>query len=182
MQADGIEVRAAAGDLSLPSPGRLVGHAAVFDSPADMGEFTETVRRGAFTRALRTPANILALYDHERRSVLGRVGAGTLKLTEDAKGLAFELQLPDTTIGRDLAVMVERGDVTGCSFAFKLHAQGDKWEQRSGRLHRDLLSVDLREVTVTSQPAYPDTTVAKRSMPRSVAALSLQALWLETVR
>ena len=147
-----------------------------------MGEFVETVKPGAFARSLKSPDGIYALYDHERRSVLGRVGAGTLKLAEDAKGLAFDLQLPDTGAGRDLAVLVQRGDVSGCSFAFKVHAQGDKWEQRSGRLHRDLLSVDLKEITITPQPAYANTSVAKRSMPRSIAALSLRALWLETVR
>jgi HK97 family phage prohead protease len=180
--AEHFEVRAAVGRLTLPSPGRLVGHAAVFDSPADMGEFIETVKPFAFERALRKPGAILALYDHERRSVLGRVSSGTLKLAEDSKGLAFELQLPDTTVGRDLAVLVERGDVSGCSFAFRCFAPGgDKWEHRAGRLHRDLLSLDLREVTVTPTPAYPDTTVAKRSMPQSIAGLALQRLWLQTV-
>jgi len=175
-----IEVRTAASGLTLPSPGRLVGHAAVFGSPADLGEFVETVQPGAFTRSLRNPGGIFALYDHERRSVLGKVSAGTLKLSEDAKGLAFELQLPDTSAGRDLAVLVQRGDVNGCSFAFRVYESGDKWERRAGRLHRDLLSVELREITITPTPAYVDTTVARRSMPRSLG-LSLQHLWLQTL-
>ncbi len=176
-----IEVRAIASGLTLPSPGRLVGHAAVFDSPADLGEFVETVKPGAFARSLRAPGAIQALYDHARGAVLGRVGAGTLKLSEDAKGLAFELQLPDTSVGRDLSVLVARGDINGCSFAFRTFAPGgDKWESRGGRLHRDLLAVELREITITPQPAYADTTVAMRSMPRTTR--SLRSLWLETIR
>ncbi|MDP1650396.1 MAG: HK97 family phage prohead protease [Rubrivivax sp.] len=177
-----LEVRTASG-LALPSPGKLVGHAAVFDSPADLGEFVESVRPGAFTRSLRQPGAIMALYDHERRSILGRVSAGTLRLREDAKGLAFELDLPDTTVGRDLAVLVERGDVSGCSFGFVVPKGGDHWEQRNGKLVRELRTVDLREITITPDPAYADTTVAKRSMPtlRESDALQTHRLWFATL-
>jgi len=176
-----LEVRTATG-LALPSPGRLVGHAAVFDSPADLGQFVEVVRPGAFTRSLRQPGAITALYDHERRSILGRVSAGTLRLHEDARGLAFEVDLPDTTVGRDLAVLVQRGDVAGCSFGFIVPPGGDRWESRADKPLRELRGVDLHEITITSAPAYADTAVAIRSMPRRDAdALRLHRLWFETV-
>lgn len=181
-----LEVRTAAG-LSLPSPGRLTGYAAVFDSPADMGEFVESVRPGAFARSLRqTSGGIVALYDHERRSILGRVSAGTLRLAEDAKGLAFELDLPDTTVGRDLSVLVQRGDVSGCSFGFIVPKDGDRWEQRDGKLTRELLNVDLREITITPHPAYVDTTVTKRCKPICkpmyyADALRIHRMWFDTV-
>lgn len=168
--------------MSSPSPGVLTGYAAVFDRPADLGEFTETVKPGAFTRSLESPDGIFALYDHERRSVLGRCGSKTLRLTQDAKGLQFEVDLPDTTIGRDLAALVERGDVSGCSFAFLTPKDGDKWEMRSGKMHRELVAVDLKEITITPTPAYADTTVAKRSMPGvQVATLDTRKAWLETI-
>jgi hypothetical protein len=177
-----LEVRTATG-LALPSPGKLVGHAAVFDSPADLGEFVESVRPGAFTRSLRQPGAIMALYDHERRSILGRVSAGTLRLQEDAKGLAFEIDLPDTSVARDLAVLVQRGDVSGCSFGFVVPKGGDRWEQRNGKLTRELLNVDLREITITPNPAYADTTVARRSMPtfHEHDALQTHRLWFATL-
>lgn len=177
-----LEFRAASG-LSLPSPGKLVGHAAVFDSPADLGEFTEVIRPGAFTRSLQQPAQIMALYDHERRSVLGRVGAGTLRLWQDAKGLGYELTLPDTSVGRDLAVLVERGDVNGCSFGFITPKGGDRWNTSATKPLRELRSVDLREITITPTPAYTDTTVAKRSMPSFWECDALQAhrLWFKTL-
>ena len=181
-QSDNLEIRAAAG-LRSSSPGVLAGYASVFDRPADMGEFTETVRSGAFTKSLEKPDGIFALFDHERRSVLGRVGSKTLRLTQDSKGLEFEVDLPDTSIGRDLAVLVERGDVSGCSFAFLTPKDGDRWEMRGGRMHRELVQVDLKEITITPTPAYADTTVAKRSMPAiQVARLDTRRAWLETCR
>lgn len=167
-----LEIRSTAG-ITSPSPGKLEGYAAVFDSPTNLGEFTETVRPGAFTRALaERGGSILALYDHERRSVLGRTGSGTLQLREDSRGLAFTLALPDTTLGRDLAVLVQRGDVSGCSFAFRCYDNGDAWEMRNGTMHRDLRSVELSEITITPQPAYADTSVAVRtaSLRRFIAA------------
>jgi HK97 family phage prohead protease len=176
-----LEVRAAAG-LSLPSPGKLAGYAAVFDSPADLGQFVEVVRPGAFASSLRNAGAILALYDHERRSVLGRVSAGTLRLHEDRRGLAFEVDLPDTTVGRDLAVLVQRGDVAGCSFGFVVPPGGDRWERRTDKPLRELRTVELREVTITSTPAYADTTVAVRSLPVAEAdALRIHRLWFQTL-
>ena len=177
-----LEIRAAS-SVRNSSPGVLAGYAAVFDRTADLGEFSETVRSGAFTKSLEKPDGIFALYDHERRSVLGRCGSGTLRLTQDSKGLEFEVDLPDTTIGRDLAVLVERGDVAGCSFAFLTPEGGDSWEMRGGRMHRELVEVDLREITITPTPAYSDTTVAKRSMPTvHVATIDTRKAWLETCR
>lgn len=153
----------------------------MFDSPTDLGPFFEVVRPGAFTRSLKD-GDILALYDHERRSVLGRLSAGTLRLREDARGLAFELDLPDTTVGRDLAVLVQRGDVAGCSFGFMVPEGGDTWVTRADKPMRELRSVNLREITITSMPAYADTTVAMRCMPSFwESALQVHRLYFETL-
>ena len=176
-----LELRAG-GDAKSP---RLVGYAAVFDSPSqDLGGFTEIVRPGAFKRSLAGALDPLALVQHMPQLVLGRRSAGTLRLSEDAKGLAFEVDMPDTVAARDLLVSVERGDVKGCSFAFATPAGGDRWEMRGDKVVRELLDVDLHEITVTAQPAYLDTTVAKRSFELKFAAPPrLRALrrYLETV-
>lgn len=179
-----IEVRTTAG-ITSPSPGRLVGYAAVFGAPANLGDFTETVRPGAFADTLaKRSGNVLALFDHERRSILGRTGAGTLKLHEDGKGLAFDLALPDTSLGRDLAVLVERGDVAGCSFGFT--CDSDAWEMRGKTLHRELVAVTLHEITITPSPAYVDTAVAMRSKPKAYQMFFVggdpRRAWLDTCR
>ena len=44
---------------------------------------------------------------------------------------------------------------------------------------RELIDVELVEITLTSDPAYQDTTVAMRSRRANVCADS-RRLWLET--
>lgn len=176
-----IEFRAG-GDAKSP---RLVGYAAVYNSPSqDLGGFIEIVKPGAFTRTLKSARDPLALVQHMPQLVLGRRSAGTLRLSEDSKGLAFEIDVPDTTAARDLLVSVERGDVRGASFAFSTPQGGDRWEARGDKAIRELLDVDLHEVTVTAQPAYLDTSVARRSFELKFAPTPcLRALrrFLETV-
>ncbi|MCB1925735.1 MAG: HK97 family phage prohead protease [Gammaproteobacteria bacterium] len=175
--------RRSTSELRATPQGRLEGYAAVFGvSSVDLGGFREVVRSGAFSRSLKSDANIRALYDHDGRSVLGRVGAGTLRLAEDTRGLHFEIDLPPTSVARDLAVLVDRGDVSGASFAFRVPAGGDEWRSTESGILRELIDVDLHEITVTADPAYPDTTVAKRRMPAPRYRLALAMRYLETCR
>jgi hypothetical protein len=161
-----FELRAA-GDAKSP---RLVGYAAVFDSPSqDLGGFTEIVRPGAFTRTLASDRDPLALVHHMPQLVLGRRSAGTLKLFQDGKGLGFEISVPPTTAARDLLVSVERGDVRGASFAFSVPTGGDAWDVRGGKVVRELRDVDLAEITITASPAYLDTSVARRAFECRIA-------------
>ena len=157
----------------------LTGYAAVFNSEAVLGDFSEVIRQGAFAKSLATGSNIRALYQHQGDALLGTTRGGTLQLREDAKGLAFELALPDTTHGKDLAILVGRGDVAGCSFGFRVAPGGDRWEQRGAPLVRELIDVELVEITLTSDPAYQDTTVAMRSRSANVCTDS-RRLWIET--
>lgn len=147
-------------------PPRLVGHAAVWDAPSDdLGGFTEVIRRGAFTRSLASNAlDPLALVHHLPHLVLGRRSAGTLMLSEDDRGLAFDVELPDTQTARELAVSVERGDIRGASFAFTVPKGGDRWTPTESGALRELLDVDLHEISITATPAYPDTDVARRAL------------------
>ncbi|MDZ3836822.1 MAG: HK97 family phage prohead protease [Rhodospirillales bacterium] len=169
---NGLERRAAA-SLVHPAPGKLAGYAAVYGAwSSDLGGFAERVAPGAFDASLAAPRDILALWDHRERHVLGRVGAGTLRLGSDAIGLSFELDLPDTTAGRDLAVLVSRRDVAGASFAFRVQPGGERWSFDDGKVRRTLTDVALAEITVTAQPAYGETSVALRSLQQ-------QRRWLE---
>ena len=186
-----LEIRSSG---TLTAKGKtLSGYAAVFNSEAVLGDFTEVIRQGAFAKSLATGSNIRALYHHDGNALLGTTRGGTLQLREDAHGLAFTLSLPDTSHGRDLSILVDRGDVAGCSFGFRVPADGDRWEQRGKKMLRELLQVDLMEITLTSDPAYQDTTVAQRNMPTQSfwevplsinpndGASVLRHLWAETV-
>lgn len=139
----------------------LIGYAAVFGEPADIGGyFQEVIARGAFTETLKT-ADVRAYFDHDRGRVLGRTSAGTLRVWEDSKGLAVEIDLPDTTDGRDVRTLVERGDVSGMSFSFTALKQ--VWDETTEPPTRTILELVLYEVSVVSEPAYSGTSVALRS-------------------
>ena len=152
---------------------RLVGYAARFDAQTRIGGFREVIRRGAFAKTL--DRDILALVDHDPKQLLGRTRSGTLKLSEDASGLAFELELPSTRAADDVLALASRGDLGGMSFGFV--ATDDRWD---GDL-RELRAVELHEISVVqSWPAYEQTEVSLRN--RRPVTLDLRRLWLETVR
>lgn len=139
----------------------LVGYAAVFGEVADIGGyFGEVVAHGAFTETLKT-ADVRAYFDHDSGRILGRSSAGTLRLREDDKGLAVEIDLPDTSDGRDVRTLVERGDVSGMSFSFSAVKQ--TWDEATDPPTRTIQELKLYEVSVVSEPAYDGTSVALRS-------------------
>ena len=173
-----LEIRASSG---IEHRGRtVVGYAAVYGNPTDLGDFSETILQGAFDESLRDAHNIRALYHHQSAAILGSTQARTLRLSSDSKGLAFELDLPNTTAGNDVLELVKRGDVAGCSFGFRIRPGGDVWERRDGRPCRELRNVELIEVTLTADPAYGDTSVALRCAAN--VAFDANHAWLETVK
>jgi HK97 family phage prohead protease len=137
---------------------RLAGYAVVFNSPANIGgAFFETIAPGSFTQTLRNDDQIM-LRDHKSELLLGRRSAGTLALTQDQRGVAFEVTLPDTELGRDTYENVRLGNLKGCSFGF--FVRDDEWNQdASGNLTRIIKDVRCFEVTLTSLPAYDSTSV-----------------------
>jgi len=151
---------------------RLEGYAAVFNTEAPIGRFIEVIRPGAFTASLAARADIVALVDHDRGRLLGRTRAGTLRLSEDSRGLAFDLDLPETTLGRDILALAERGDIGGASFAFR--ATDEAWPT-PGR--RELRAVHLLDVSIVhSFPAYSQTAVTARDRAHADAPAGSAAL------
>lgn len=142
------------------------GYAALFGSTADIGDmFEEVIAPGAFSDTLND--DVRALVNHDRSRVIGRTKSGTLRLKEDTKGLYVEIDLPDTTDGRDLAVQLERGDVSGMSFGFSV--THDEWDETGAKPIRTIHKVVLYEVSATAFPAYSDTEIALRSLEEARA-------------
>ena len=140
----------------------LSGYALTYDNLSqDLGGFREIIRPGAIV-----PRNdVRALVSHDRNSRLGRTSKGTLQLASDNKGLRFTLQLPDTTLGRDVAAMVGHGDLDGMSFGFL--TKRDKWSYGTEGTIRELLAVDLHEISLTDDPAYLGTSVSVRALEQA---------------
>jgi hypothetical protein len=174
---DAIERRAA---IELRAEGRrLVGYAARFDTRVAVADFTESIARGAFAETLAGVADVVALVDHDRGRLLARTRSGTLRLAEDDAGLRFDLDVPDTQLGRDTLALVERGDMGGASFGFVVSRGGDRWEGRS----RTLMKVQLRDVSLVSAfPAYPETSVSARSQGGPRLPLALAGRYVELLR
>lgn len=141
----------------------FTGYAAVFNSPSEPLPFTEVIKEGAFKRSLKSRNEIKLFMNHNTDVVLGSTRAGTLKLTEDSRGLLAQANLPDTSAGRDLSVLMKRGDVSSMSFGFSVPPKGDSWSQDGAT--RELHQVRLHEVSiVTGFPAYEATTASVRSL------------------
>jgi HK97 family phage prohead protease len=141
----------------------FTGYAAVFDSPSEPLPFTEVIKGGAFQRSLKSRNEIKLFMNHNTDVVLGSSRAGTLRLSEDSRGLLAEADLPDTTAGRDLSILMQRGDVNSMSFGFSVPPRGDRWSEDGAT--RELHQVRLHEVSiVTGFPAYQATTASVRSL------------------
>lgn len=138
------------------------GYAALFNSQADIGGyFKETIARGAFSETIKT-SDVRALIDHDSGRVIGRSSSGTLRLKEDDTGLYVEIDLPDTSDGRDLAVQLARGDISGMSFGFRV--THDEWDETGEIPARTIHKLELFEVSAVAFPAYDDTSIALRSL------------------
>lgn len=141
---------------------KIVGYAAVFNSPTDIGGmFREQIKPGAFRDAIERD-DVRALIDHDSTLVLGRNKAGTLRLEEDEKGLRIEIDPPDTQYARDLMVSMERGDISQMSFGFIARKQ--EWDDSDEPPLRTVEDVELFDVSVVTYPAYPETSAALRSL------------------
>jgi len=164
-----LEVR---GDEDSP---KIVGYAAVFDQPStDLGGFTEIIRSSAFDKTLKDGADVRALWNHNPDYVLGRTKSGTLSLSTDEKGLRIEIDPPDTTWARDLMQTIKRGDVDQMSFGFRTIR--DKWTQdEDGTTIRELIEVQLFDVSPVTFSAYPQTEVQVRTAIKDLQS-SIEAL------
>jgi HK97 family phage prohead protease len=164
-----FEARALDGSKAVIS-----GYASVFDKSSQVlgGGFVEQIKRGAFTKTLQERGtktsrdDIKALFNHSTDLVLGSKRAGTLKLSEDSKGLHYEVDLDlDITHHRSAFKMIERGDVTNSSFGFDVIEERWSVPQNSDDpVLREVLETRLYEVSPTPFPAYQDSSVmAERS-------------------
>lgn len=142
----------------------LIGYAAVFNSESrDLGGFTEVISPGAFSATLQSGYDFKAFLNHNSERTLGRIGNGSLKLIEDEVGLRAEITLPNSQFGRDLAEEVRSGYLNKMSFGFSVKEEDWVTRESDGVLVRILRVVDLFEVSIVSEPAYLDTSIAKRN-------------------
>jgi HK97 family phage prohead protease len=167
-----VELRATESEELSPI---VRGYAAKFNVESEnLGsadfQFREMLMPGAFDDVLGD--DVRALFNHESSAILARSknGEGSLRIGVDDVGLWYEFEAPDTQVGRDLVTSLKRGDVDQSSFSFTVASGGDSWEEKQEgdgpvMAKRTISKVGrLYDVSPVTYPAYPDATVALRSL------------------
>ena len=129
--------------------------------------FDEMFVQGCWTVSLET-ADVRCTFNHDGDQLLGRTKPGTLRLAEDAVGLAYEV---DVNQGDPQAISihakVKRGDVDGSSVWFRVVS--DEWVYPDEtndlvRPQRKITEAALIEGGPVTWPAYEDAECCARSM------------------
>ena len=167
------EVRVEGGDDD--SPTKIVGYGAVFYAKGNPGtEYElwrgtkERIAPGAFTRAIAED-DTRGLFNHDPNLLLGRTSAGTMRLSTDKKGLKFEIDIGDTSVAKDVVGHIQRGDLNGSSFSFRVEKETLE-ELDDGTTIRTIEAVNpLYDVGPVTFPAYTGTDAGTRE--REIAAV-----------
>ena len=177
----GLEVRES-GD----GQGRTIsGHAIVFDRESnilwqdDEEVAVEIIDREAIPQELLDNSDIKMTMYHNREKLLARSnkGSGTLSYAIDDTGVSFSFQAGEHGCGPEALELVQRGDITGCSFMFTTHYWDEAFVSRTlekmedGRTKitfRVKKITSIRDFTLAASPAYPQTDVDAREMFHNV--------------
>ena len=162
-----VELRAS---KSGNGPGLMCGFAAKYNSLSqDLGGFVEKLAVGCFDGVMNDDTRCLR--NHFDDNLLGRTTSGTLVLSLKPEGLWYECDLPDTSVGRDTAVLIGRRDMSGSSFQFTLAMDGQEWDWDGPKPLRTITRVGrLYDVSPVTNPAYEDTEVDMRSFQHALEA------------
>lgn len=160
----GLAVEAVESDREEGGAMTIKGYAATFNNlSSDLGGFREQLSPGAFDGVLAD--DVRAVFNHDPDNIIGRSSSDTLRLSVDGTGLRYEVDLPNNTLGRDLFESVKRGDIRESSFRFSIAPGGEKWNETDEGTIRTITEVSrLVDVAPVTYPAYPDATIAVRSM------------------
>jgi HK97 family phage prohead protease len=142
---------------------KIVGYASVFNTPSQLEPgLYEVIAPTAFDSSLQTDADVMARWNHDDQYLLGRTSSGTLKLSVDSRGLAYEITPPNTSYANDLKALMVRGDVSQASFAFI--ANDEQWSEDSkGNVVRTITDCQLIDIAPVNRGQYPQATSSIRS-------------------
>ena len=150
-----------------PENRHIEGYGSVFNKRSlDLGGFTEIIAEGAFDGVIEN-SDVKAYLDHNpERGILARSrnGEGSLTLSVDGEGLKYAFDAPRTALGDEVIEGLVRGDYSQSSFAFTVAEE--VWsKEEDGSYLRTITKINrLYDVSIVADPAYPDTSVAVRSL------------------
>ena len=136
----------------------------------------EVISPSAITKEFLDKCDIKMTMYHNREKLLARSnrGNGTLQYKVDATGVFFTFEAPKTNDGDAAVELVKRGDIAGCSFAFRTHYWDESFVKRTvskdGKKTKITYTVnkvtDILDFTLAGDPAYPQTSVSAREWER----------------
>lgn len=144
----------------------LCGCPIVFDTPTTIndgmgGNYTEIIKSGALDDA--DLSDIRLIYNHDLNKIPLARTPKTMSLNVDTVGLTFEAVLPNTEEARAVHIAVQRGDLSGASFAFTIPDGGDVFDPTTNT--RTILKIKkVYEFSICPFPAYPQTSLEARSV------------------
>lgn len=178
---------------------RIVGRAAVFYDGTKDTEYTlydaivsddgrtlqpaliERINPRAFNRAVNDRQDVRALFNHDPNLVLGRTSSGTLVLSKSLRGLDYSIEPGKTTVANDVQEHIRRGDVTGSSFGFNVREQKFYFDEERQAEIREIMSVDLLDISPVTFPAYSSTSTGIRSETDSAECRSAWETWRKSM-
>lgn len=171
---DDLEVREEGDGLTFD------GIASVVDTPYSVvdrfGEFTETIRKGAFNRTIKQADDVRLLKNHDANFVFARTKSGTLKLSAgpDLRATAPGLDLSNPNV-QILRSELARRDVDQMSIGMVV--KDDRWNK--DYTEREIREVALADVSVVTFPASPTTTATMRALDEAIQTLTAGEDWDE---
>ena len=140
------------------------GYAAIFNEEANIaGLFKEKIAPGAFSDAIKRD-DVVFLIEHKGLP-LARTRSGTLKLSQDERGLRMETILdPQDPDVKSIVGKMQRGDLNKMSFGFFPDLQD--WDETQDPPLRTVKRASLTDVSIVSFPAYDGTDIALRNLEK----------------
>lgn len=156
-------------DAAAPKAHVLVGTPIVYDTPTTindpLGSYTEVIARGALDGADISDTRLLVGHDVTRIPLAK--APKTMQLTVTERGLEMRAELADTESANAAYTAVERGDLDGMSFAFKVPEGGDSYDRATNT--RTINRIEkIYEVSLVAFPAYPSASVEARAALNSM--------------
>ena len=147
-------------------------------------EVYEIMEPESITQDLLSRSDVVLTAFHNNQMILGRwrMGKGTLTLELDQRGLKIRCTLAETATADELLAAIERGDITGMSFAFTAdeedNVNGVVYEKTNERaasgkvvwLRHVKKVTGLYDVTIAGHPAYEQTTIEARELNDALEA------------
>ena len=173
-----IEVRMDAAEAPSDAAARFVGYASTTGVPYSvrdwLGEYSETMAPGAFSKTLREQENVPLLFNHDGIP-LASTGSGTSRLSEDGTGLRNEADLDRRdALTNSICVQLQRGVLNKMSFSFR----GVKEDWNDAYDQRTVTECALYDSSIVTYPANPTTSGELVEAMRSAMGREGRSLWL----